>query len=96
MKIALLTDGIYPYVIGGMQKHSYFLAKYLARNKINVDLYHFKSIDNYNLPNPFNADELLYIKSFEIDYPSTIWFPDIIYISVTYTQKSVKSFFTRK
>ena len=75
MKIALLTDGIYPYVIGGMQKHSYFLAKYLARNKINVDLYHFKSINNYNLPNPFNADELLYIKTFEIDYPSTIWFP---------------------
>ena len=68
MKIALLSDGIYPYVVGGMQKHSYFLAKYLARNKINVDLYHFKSIDNYNLPNPFNDEELLFIKIFEIDY----------------------------
>ena len=41
MKIALITDGIYPYVMGGMQKHSYFLAKYLAKNKIKIDLYHY-------------------------------------------------------
>jgi glycosyltransferase involved in cell wall biosynthesis len=40
MRIALLTDGIYPYVIGGMQKHSYYLALYLAKNQIYVDLYH--------------------------------------------------------
>jgi len=38
--IALLTDGIFPYVIGGMQKHSYYLAKYFAENDIIVDLYH--------------------------------------------------------
>lgn len=93
MKIALLTDGIYPYVIGGMQKHSYFLAKYLARNKINVDLYHFKSIDNHNLPNPFNADELLYIKTFEIDYPSTIWFPGhYLYKRYLYSKKVLRVF----
>lgn len=93
MKIALLTDGIYPYVIGGMQKHSYFLAKYLARNKINVDLYHFKSIDNYNLPNPFNADELLFIKTFEIDYPSTIWFPGhYLYKRYLYSKKVLRVF----
>lgn len=93
MKIALLTDGIYPYVIGGMQKHSYFLAKYLARNKINVDLYHFKSIDNYNLPNPFNAEELLFIKTFEIDYPSTIWFPGhYLYKRYLYSKKVLRVF----
>lgn len=93
MKIALLSDGIYPYVIGGMQKHSYFLAKYLARNKINVDLYHFKSIDNYDLPNPFNADELLYIKTFEIDYPSTIWFPGhYLYKRYLYSKKVLRVF----
>ena len=40
MNILLLTDGIYPCVIGGMQKHSYYLAKYLAKNKIKVDLFH--------------------------------------------------------
>ncbi len=40
MRIALLTDGIYPYEIGGMQKHSYYLTKYLAKSGIHVDLYH--------------------------------------------------------
>ena len=28
VKVALITDGISPFVIGGMQKHSTFLAKY--------------------------------------------------------------------
>ena len=40
MKILLLTDGIYPYVQGGMQKHSYNLCRYLARSGVNVVLYH--------------------------------------------------------
>lgn len=40
MRVALLTDGIYPYVMGGMQKHSYYLAKYLCRAGIEVTLYH--------------------------------------------------------
>ena len=30
MKILLLTDGIAPYALGGMQKHSANLAKYLT------------------------------------------------------------------
>ena len=40
MRILLLTDGIYPYTMGGMQKHSYYLTKYLAQNNINVTLFH--------------------------------------------------------
>lgn len=40
MRIALLTDGIHPFVIGGMQKHSWYLARYLARAGVEVDLYH--------------------------------------------------------
>ena len=43
MRIALVTDGIWPYVLGGMQKHSYYLCKYLAANKVHVDLYHYNS-----------------------------------------------------
>ena len=42
MKIAIVSDGIYPYVIGGMQKHSYLLAKHLAENHSLV-IYHFKN-----------------------------------------------------
>lgn len=45
MKIALITDGIWPYVLGGMQKHSYYLCKYLAKEGVSVDLFHFNQSD---------------------------------------------------
>jgi len=38
--ILLLTDGITPYVTGGMQKHSYVMAKLLAKNNCKVTLVH--------------------------------------------------------
>ncbi len=70
MRIALFTDGIYPYVIGGMQKHSFYLAKYFALNKIQVDLYHtasdISSIQNLNC---FTDEENKFITSFPIKYP---------------------------
>ncbi len=40
MRIAFLTNGIHPWVIGGMQKHSYFLVKYLARQGVDLVLWH--------------------------------------------------------
>jgi glycosyltransferase involved in cell wall biosynthesis len=40
MKILLLTDGIFPFVMGGMQKHSYYLAKYLEKEGVDVTLAH--------------------------------------------------------
>ena len=40
MKLALLTDGITPYVMGGMQRHSANLAKYLTLAGIEVSLVH--------------------------------------------------------
>jgi glycosyltransferase involved in cell wall biosynthesis len=40
MKILLLTDGISPFVVGGMQRHSYFLAKWLVKTGNQVVLYH--------------------------------------------------------
>ena len=33
MRIALITDGIMPFVTGGMQKHSSYIAKYFTKNK---------------------------------------------------------------
>jgi glycosyltransferase involved in cell wall biosynthesis len=47
-KILLLTDGIYPFVMGGMQKHSYYLAKYFTLKGIEVTLVHCsdKHIEN--------------------------------------------------
>ena len=40
MKILLLTDGIYPFVMGGMQKYSYNLVKYLTTKENEVTLLH--------------------------------------------------------
>ena len=38
MRIAIFTTGIYPYITGGMQKHSYYLAKYLRNLLIKSEL----------------------------------------------------------
>lgn len=40
MKILLLTDGIFPFTMGGMQKHSYFLAKYFSLSNVKVEVVH--------------------------------------------------------
>lgn len=70
MKIALITDGIWPYVMGGMQKHSFYLCKYFAKNKIYVDLVHFNQskleIDALDV---FSDEEKKYINSIIVDFP---------------------------
>ena len=40
MKIALLTDGIHPYVVGGIQKHSYYFCKHLIEAGHTIVLVH--------------------------------------------------------
>lgn len=76
MRVALITDGIYPYVIGGMQKHSFYLAKYLAKHNIEVDLFHFNHSDlNIDALECFNADEKAFIRSIVIPFPKSIKFP---------------------
>lgn len=40
MRIALLTDGITPYVVGGIQRHSALLTQHLAGLGAHIDLYH--------------------------------------------------------
>lgn len=70
MHIALITDGIHPYVIGGMQKHSFYLAKYLSKHKIYVDLFHYND-SNLNIfdLDVFSDEEKKYIKSTVLQFP---------------------------
>ena len=75
MRIALLTDGIYPYVMGGMQRHSFYLAKYLARAGVHVDLYHFIPPSAKAAQLPFTQSELELIDLIEVNYPRSVWFP---------------------
>jgi len=76
MRIALVTDGIWPYVLGGMQKHSYYLCKYFAQSGIHVDLYHFNS-STYDIStlDVFTDEERPFIHSIVIPFPGSFWFP---------------------
>jgi glycosyltransferase involved in cell wall biosynthesis len=69
-KIALITDGIWPYVMGGMQKHSYYLCKYFAKNQIHVDLFHFNQSElDINALAVFTEEEKKYIHSTIVEFP---------------------------
>lgn len=87
MRIALITDGIYPYVLGGMQKHSFYLVKYLARNKIHVDLIHYNdSKFNINQLDYFSKEEKQFINSIILQFPTSAKFPGhYIYKSYKYS-----------
>ena len=78
MKIALLSDGIFPFVLGGMQKHSYYLAKYFAHARVYVDLY-FTYPDSLELrPDErgmFTDEELRFIKMTPICKSTEYTFP---------------------
>ena len=76
MRIALVTDGIWPYVLGGMQKHSYYLCKYLLQQGVQVDLYHFnQSALAINELSVFSPAERENIRSFIVPFPDSIKFP---------------------
>jgi glycosyltransferase involved in cell wall biosynthesis len=87
MRIALITDGIAPYVLGGMQKHSFYLAKYFAKNKVHVDLVHYNdSKYNINALEFFTEDERTYIHSIVLNFPTSAKFPGhYIYKSYKYS-----------
>ena len=70
-----MTDGIYPNVVGGMQKHSFNLIKGLAKNNIFIEVFHYTQ--NGEKPNyeEFTNEELKNIRFHVIDYPKLRYFP---------------------
>ena len=76
MRVALLTDGIWPYVLGGMQKHSYYLCKYLAQQGVQVDVYHFND-STYDIKELefFSEEEKKNIQSYVLQFPKGMSFP---------------------
>lgn len=89
MRIALITDGIWPYVVGGMQKHSYFLCKYFAKKGVYVDLVHYNnSTFNIALLDCFTLEEKKFITSIIVDFPVSRKFPGhYIYNSYKHSQQ---------
>lgn len=74
MRIAILTNGLFPFTVGGIQMHSYQLSRAFARLKISVDIYYFRpefSEQNFL----YNDQELEYIRLIEFVYPSSFKFP---------------------
>lgn len=93
MKVALLTDGIWPYVIGGMQKHSYYLCKYLALNQIEVYLFHPETANSVVDLDVFTDDEKKFIKLFIVPKPITLKFPGhYIYSSILFSKEIYKTY----
>jgi len=87
MRVALITDGISPYVLGGMQKHSFYLAKFFAKNEIHVDLFHYNDsaidIDGLEF---FSEQEKKFIHSNVLNFPTSVRFPGhYIYNSYRYS-----------
>lgn len=75
MRIALLTDAIFPNVIGGIQKHSYYLVKHLARESFYVDVYHSHINPDTSWVKYFSVEELNYINFIDFEYPRNTRFP---------------------
>ena len=81
MKIALITDGIPPYVLGGMQTHSALLGKTLVKKGNSVDLFHFVHKPN-NLPTENEVNKMIFENSnvcfnkvFTYYFPQSLKFP---------------------
>ena len=92
MKVAIITDGLSPYVVGGMQQHSYSLAKFLVLNGNEVTLFHFvkkgQLIPSENEINKlFFNNELKFNKVFCFYFPTSVRFPGhYLYNSYRYSK----------
>jgi len=80
MNILLLTDGITPFVIGGMQKHSSNLAKQLALQGHRVTLFHCvtgknKLPEREDMFDVFGAEAMKNIESICLRFPAPSWYP---------------------
>lgn len=77
MKILLLTDGVFPFQIGGMQKHSLMLVKYFAQSKRYVHVIHCggTGYDQNKFKNLFSNQELEFIEETVVEFLQTDVFP---------------------
>jgi len=89
LKVLLLTDGITPFVTGGMQKHSYMLVKYLAKQGVKIELHHCVyegKLPNHN--NLFELEEAQNIKVIAHCFPTSAKFPGhYVYRSYLYSKQ---------
>ena len=76
MKILLLTDGIAPYAMGGMQKHSANLAKYLTLAGVEVTLVHCVAREK-EIPSDDEVNESLFSSQQKLNKIIGLKFPSM-------------------
>jgi len=89
MRIALLTNGIFPFQIGGIQKHSYYLAKQLANKGISVTVFCSDTGNSVNLNEYFSINELDHIEFQFFNFPAFFRFPGHYIISSYFFSKMI-------
>ena len=89
MKVLLISDGIAPFVLGGMQKHSAYLAKYLTISGCKVSLVHC-IYENDHIPTDSEINGILFNGEHILDEILTIQFPKSIYYPGHYIINSYK------
>lgn len=88
MTIVLLTDGLFPFTLGGIQKHSYYLAKYWAKQGLQVHVYHPNQYNEADLEQHFSKEELQNISFIHVPHPSSVrFFGHYIYNSYRYSKR---------
>ena len=97
MKILFISDGISPYVVGGMQKHSFSFSRQLVLNGHDVTLIHCVYDDvipsEEEVNHLFFNGEYSFDKIFGIRFPNGVKYPGhYIYRSFLYSKLIHKLF----
>ena len=77
MKILLISDGITPFVLGGMQKHSAYLTKYLTISGCKISLVHC-IYGNDIIPSDSEINSILFNGENSLNEILTVKFPKSI------------------
>ncbi len=80
MKVLLLTDGIFPFVMGGMQKHSFYLTKMLVQHGAQVTLLHCvphgKPLPTHQeVLKAMDLEDTSSFRSVVLSFPQSGWLP---------------------
>lgn len=70
MRVAIICDGVHPYVIGGMQRHTYYLVKYLSIMGNQITLIHYNNSQlDINKLEVFSPEERSRIENIVLQFP---------------------------
>lgn len=98
MRIALVTDGLHPYVMGGMQRHSTMLAQHLPAHGVELVVFHTahskEAIADAKALSGFSGEVKKRIQHIFVDYPERGRLPGhYIGDNYRYSQRVLEAYF---